>query len=205
MTASTLITVCATGAEISKDQLPQLPTTLEELAETAKSCEVAGAAMIHVHVRDTEHKPTLEVSRLKEAVAAVRENSNLIVQLSTGGAVTDPLENRLRVLEALPDSCSCSMGTLNFGDDVFMNPWGFIKDLYQSAREKQIVPGFEIFDMGQLVSLERLIAEEGPTFGGKVHVEFILGVAGGMDATPWQLAQAVNAMPSCVTSWSASG
>ena len=99
--ASTLITVAPTGAETAKADCPALPTTLDELVETAKRCEAAGAAMIHIHIRDGEHKPTLDLGRLTETVAAVRENTALIVQLSTGSAVTNPYDHRLRVLDAV--------------------------------------------------------------------------------------------------------
>lgn len=202
---NTLITVCATGAEIAKDDFAPLPTTMEELATTARDCQAAGAAMIHVHVRDENHKPTLDVPRLKEAVAAVRESSDLIVQLSTGGSVTDPLENRLKVLDAEPDSCSLSMGTLNFGDEIFMNPWSFITDLFQLTQERQVVPEFEIFDFGQLYALNRLFAEHGLPYGGRVHVDFITNVPGGMPGDPLLLAEALRNLPKDVTSWAASG
>ena len=95
MSASTLITVATTGAESSKTDVPTLPTTLDELVETARRCEAAGARLIHVHVRDDRHEPTLDVGRLTETVAALREATDLIVQLSTGGAITDPFEARL--------------------------------------------------------------------------------------------------------------
>ena len=69
------------------------------------------------------HEPTLDQALLREWVAAVRDSSSLVVQLSTGGSVHDPLDERLKVLNAEPDSCSLTMGTTNFGDDVFLNPW----------------------------------------------------------------------------------
>ena len=86
--ARTLITVAPTGAETAKADVPTLPTTPEELVETAVACEAAGAALIHIHVRDADHRPTLDPVLLKEAVVAVREATDLVVQLSTGGAVT---------------------------------------------------------------------------------------------------------------------
>src|SRR5690348_8473544 len=92
-----LITVAPTGAETTKEDCPQLPTTLEELVETAQRCQAAGAAMIHVHIRDDEHKPTLDLGRLTATVQALRESTDLVVQLSTGGSVHDPLEQRLKV------------------------------------------------------------------------------------------------------------
>src|SRR6188474_2061975 len=72
--AGTLITVAPTGAETAKTDCPQLPTTLDELVETAVACEAAGAAMIHVHIRDDEHRPSLDSQRLKDTVAALRES-----------------------------------------------------------------------------------------------------------------------------------
>src|SRR6476620_7429027 len=126
---STLITVAPTGAELAKSDFPQLPTTLEELVETATACEAAGASMIHLHIRDDAHQPTLDGGHLKAAVDALREATSLVIQLSTGGSVHDPLEQRLTVLDAEPDSCSLTCGTTNFGDDVFLNPYGFMSDL----------------------------------------------------------------------------
>jgi 3-keto-5-aminohexanoate cleavage enzyme len=201
----TLITVAPTGAETSKDDCPQLPTTLTELVETAQRCESAGAAMVHVHIRDAEHRPTLDLSRLRETVAALREQTTLVVQLSTGGAVTDPLEDRLRVLDAAPDSCSLTMGTVNFGDDVFMNPWGFITDLYQLTQERQVVPEFELFDLGHVHALHRLLDRYGLPYGERVHADLVMGVPGGMPGTADALVAAVQAMPDAVTSWSATG
>jgi uncharacterized protein (DUF849 family) len=74
-----LITVAPTGAETSKADCPQLPTTLTELVETAQRCEQAGAAMIHVHIRDDEHRPTLDLPRLTETVDALHESTTLVV------------------------------------------------------------------------------------------------------------------------------
>ena len=105
MSDALLITVAPTGAETAKADCPQLPTTLEELVAAARECEAAGAAMIHLHVRDTSHAPTLDQGLLREWVAAVRASSSLVVQLSTGGSVHDPLDERLKVLDAEPDSC----------------------------------------------------------------------------------------------------
>ena len=200
-----LITVAPTGAETSKDDCPQLPTTLEELVETAQECEAAGAAMIHVHIRDAEHRPTLDLGRLTETVTALRETTSLVVQLSTGGSVHDPLERRLQVLDAGPDSCSLTMGTTNFGDDVFSNPWPFVCELYQLSQERRVVPEFELFDLGQVHALRRLLDRYGLPYGGRVHCDLVMGVPGGMDGTADALVAAVAAMPPEVTSWSATG
>jgi 3-keto-5-aminohexanoate cleavage enzyme len=203
--ASILITVAPTGAETSKEDCPQLPTTLEELVQTAQECEAAGAGMIHVHIRDAEHRPTLDQSRLRDTVQALHESTGLVVQLSTGGSVHDPLEDRLKVLDAEPDSCSLTMGTTNFGDDVFSNPWPFVCELYQLSQERQVVPEFELFDLGQVAALRRLLDKYGPPYGGKVHCDFVMGVPGGMPGTAAALVAGVALLPPEVTSWSATG
>ncbi|SDN19073.1 beta-keto acid cleavage family enzyme [Allokutzneria albata] len=207
MTASssgTLITVAPTGAEHSKAEVPNLPVTLEELVRTGQDCERVGASMIHVHIRDAEAQPTLDQGLLKETVAALRSETNLIVQLSTGGAVTDPEEDRLAVLDAMPDSASCTMGTVNFGDAVFMNRWEFIVELHRRMQERRIVPEYEIFDIGQLASLNRLLDEHGAPAGGHVHVDLVMGVPGGMPGTTEMLTSALRLLPTGA-SFSATG
>jgi len=201
---STLITVAPTGAETAKADAPALPVTLDELVEAARACETAGAAMIHVHIRDADARPTLDLGALTETVAALREQTGLVVQLSTGGAVTDPFEDRLRVLDAAPDSCSLTMGTVNFGDEVFSNPWPFIVSLYERAREREVVPEFELFDIGHVAALNRLLDTYGPPYGGQVHCDFVMGVPGGMPGTADALVAGVRMLPDGA-SWSATG
>ena len=203
--AGTLITVAPTGAETAKADWPQLPSTLAELVETAVVCEAAGAALIHIHIRDADHRPSLDAVLLRESVQAVREQTSMVIQLSTGGSVADPLEKRLTVLDAEPDSCSLTCGTTNFGDDVFLNPYPFMAQLYQLAQEREIVPEFELFDLGHVAALRRLIDAYGLPFGNKVHVDFVTGVPGGMPGTPAALLAGVQALPAEVTSWSATG
>lgn len=201
---STLITVAPTGAESAKSDVPALPVTLEELVAAAVACEAAGAALVHVHIRDADTRPTLDLGRLTETVAALRESTTLVVQLSTGGSVHDPLADRLRVLDADPDSCSLTCGTVNFGDDVFMNPWPFMVELYRRTQEREVVPEFELFDLGQVHSLNRLLDQEGAPYGGQVHCDLVMGVPGGMAGTAAALVAAVAALPPGA-SWSATG
>jgi 3-keto-5-aminohexanoate cleavage enzyme len=203
--AGALITVAPTGAETSKRDCPQLPTTLSELVETAVACQAAGASLIHIHVRDADHLPTLDAVLLRETVQAVRERTSMVIQLSTGGSVHDSFERRLTVLDAEPDSCSLTCGTTNFGDDVFLNPYPFMAQLYQQAQEREIVPELELFDLGHVAALRRLIDTYGLPFGGKVHVDFVTGVPGGMPGTPAALLAGIQALPAEVTSWSATG
>lgn len=200
----TLITVAPTGAESEKSAVPALPVTLDELVATAKECRDAGAAVIHVHIRDADARPTLDLTRLQDTVQALRESTDLIVQLSTGGAVTDSFNRRLAVLDAAPDACSLTCGTVNFGDDVFMNPWDFMKTLYAKTQVLGVVPEFELFDFGHIAALHRLLAELGPPAGGHVHCDLVMGVPGGMPGNAATLVQAVAALPAGAT-WSATG
>jgi uncharacterized protein (DUF849 family) len=202
--AATLITVAPTGAESDKADVPALPVTLDELVRTARECEAAGAAVIHIHIRDNEARPTLDLGRLRDTVQAVREATDLIVQLSTGGAVTDSYDDRLRVLEAGPDACSLTCGTVNFGADVFMNPWPFMVELYERTQELEIVPEFELFDLGHVAALHRLLAEHGLPYGGHVHCDLVMGVPGGMPGDTRTLVAAISALPEGAT-WSATG
>jgi len=193
MTA-TLITVAPTGAESTKSDVPALPVTLDELVATAKECAALGASVIHVHIRDGLGRPTLDLGLLRETVRALRQSTDLIVQLSSGGAVTDPEADRLRVLDAGPDMASCTMGTVNFGDDVFLNRWEFIVDLHTRMQERGIVPEYEIFDLGHLTALDRLLSRYGLPAGGHVHVDFVMGVPGGMPGTTAALVACMSAL-----------
>ena len=191
----TLVTVAPTGAETAKADAPSLPVTLDELIDTARACQQAGAAVIHVHLRDALARPTLDVGYAREVVTALRETSDLIVQLSTGGAVTDPEADRLAVLDATPDAASLTCGTVNFGDDVFLNRWALLVELHQRMQEREIVPEFELFDLGHAAALRRLLDKHGPPYGGHVHCDLVMGVPGGMPGTAAALVAAVAMLP----------
>ena len=139
--------------------------------------------MIHIHIRDDEPSPTLDLGRLTRHRRGGARADDLLVQLSTGGSVHDGYEPRLRVLDAEPDSCSLTCGTVNFGDDVFMNPWPFMVELYQLTQEREVVPEFELFDLGHVTALNRLLDKYGAPYGGQVHCDLVMGVPGGMPGT----------------------
>jgi 3-keto-5-aminohexanoate cleavage enzyme len=203
----TVITVAPTGAENRKSEVPQLPVTLAELVATAQECAALGASIIHVHIRDGAAEPTLDPGRLRATVVALREATDLIVQLSSGGAVTDAEADRLAVLDAAPEMASCTMGTVNFGDGVFLNRWEFIVGLHTRMQERGIVPEYEVFDLGQLSTLQRLLGRYGLPAGGHVHVDLVMGVPGGMPGTAAALVaceQAIRDLPAGTT-FSATG
>lgn len=199
MTAGTLITVAPTGAETEPSAAPGLPVTLDDLVKTARDCRDAGASVIHVHVRDDDGRPTLDLARLRDAVAALRDSTDLVVQLSTGGAVGDSEADRIRVLEAAPDSASLTCGTVNFGDEVFENRWPFIVELYLAMRDRGVVPEFECFDAGHLAAVHRLLDKHGAPHGGHVHVDLVLGVPGGIPGNAAAVAHLVAQLPDGAT------
>jgi uncharacterized protein (DUF849 family) len=195
VTSTTLITVAPTGAESAKADVPALPVTVEEIAATARDCQAVGASVIHLHIRDAETRPTLDLVYVREVVAAVRETTDLVVQLSSGGAVTDPFDARLAVLEAQPDAASLTLGTVNFGRDIFSNPWDLIVELHTQMQQRGIVPEYEVFDLGQLATLARLLDRHGLPHGGRVHVDLVMGVPGGMPGTAQALTACLPFLP----------
>jgi len=202
--APTLVTVAPTGAETAKADVPALPCSLDELVSTAKACEAAGAAVIHIHVRDGDARPTLDLGRVTATVDAVRDATDLVVQVSTGGAVTDSESDRLKVLDSAPDAASLTCGTVNFGTDVFLNRWELIERLFLDMRDREIVPEFELFDLGHVATLHRLLDKHGAPYGGHVHCDLVMGVPGGMPGTLGALTACVTALPADAT-WSATG
>jgi 3-keto-5-aminohexanoate cleavage enzyme len=195
VTSGTLITLAPTGAESAKADVPALPVTVDEVVAIARDCRAIGAAVIHLHVRGEDTRPTLDLGRCREVVRAVRAATDLVVQISTGGAVTDPFDARLAVLDVEPDAASLTLGTVNFGRDVFSNPWDLIVELHTQMQSRGIVPEYEVFDLGQLATLQRLLDKHGPPHGGHVHVDLVMGVPGGMPGTTSALAACLPLLP----------
>ena len=193
MSSPLLITVAPTGAETTKADCPQLPTTLEELVATAKECEAAGAGMIHVHIRDDDAPADPGPGPADRHRPALHEATDLVVQLSTGGSVHDPLDQRLKVLDAEPDSCSLTMGTTNFGDDVFSNPWPFVTaSSTSSPRSGAWCRSSSCSTSGRSPRSSGCSASTACPPGGKVHVDFVMGVPGGMPGTAAALVAGVR-------------
>jgi 3-keto-5-aminohexanoate cleavage enzyme len=179
MMANPLIVTCAVvGAELSKEDYPHLPTTPEEIAESARGAVDAGASIIHLHVRDEEGEPTQRVDVFSEVTEKIRERCECIIQYSTGGAVGTPLDQRCAPLKLKPDMASLSMGTMNFGPDIFENSETTIRAISEAIQENGVMPELEIFDYGMMDTVDRFLAKG--FIPEKFHVDFVLGVAGGM-------------------------
>ncbi len=197
-----IITVAPVGAELTPDQTPHLAVTPQQLGEVARKVREAGASMIHVHCRNDDGTNTHSVSRFKDAYDAIRSQSDLIVQFSTGGAIGMTPQERACVLELQPEMATLTCGTVNFGDDVFENSFPIMRGILKKMNEFGVRPELEIFDKGHLSNARRLEREGLLAF--PQHVDFVLGVPGGLDASVQNLADLVDALPEGCT-WSVAG
>ncbi|HEX2058463.1 MAG TPA: 3-keto-5-aminohexanoate cleavage protein [Actinomycetota bacterium] len=197
-----VVTVAAVGAELTLDDQPNLPVTPELLAQDAAECAAAGASIYHLHVRDEWTRPTMAVERFRAARAAIESASDLVVQFTTGGAVTDPPEERLAPLELRPEMATLTTGTVNFGDDVFSNPLPLVTRLYRRMLELEVTPEYEIFDAGMIGTAVKLRRELDARH--HAHFDFVLGVPGALPAWDDALPFLVKHLPEGAT-WSATG
>lgn len=197
-----IITVCGVGAEVTKQQQPAIPVTPDDLARDAAACQEAGASIYHLHVRDDEGQPTMDVERFREALEAIRSASDLIVQFTSGGSVGDTEDMRLAPLQLRPEMASLTTGTVNFGDEVFLNPAHLVRRFYLQMRELGVLPEFEIFEAGMIANAQRIYDEYGD--GHHQHFDLVLGVPGGMPAWDDSVSFLAAHIPAGA-SWSATG
>ena len=197
-----IITVAPVGAELTPEQTPHLAVTPQQLSEVARKVRDAGASMIHVHCRNDDGSNTHDVARFEAAYKEIRAQSDVIVQFSTGGAIGMTPEERASVLALRPEMATLTCGTVNFGDDVFENSFPIMRGILTKMHEYGVRPELEIFDKGHLSNARRLEKEGLLSF--PQHVDFVLGVPGGLDATVQNLCDLVDALPAGCT-WSVAG
>lgn len=197
-----IITVAPVGAELTPDQTPHLAVTPKALGEVARNIEAAGASIIHVHCRNDDGTNTHEVERFEQAYEEIRSTTGLIVQFSTGGAIGMTPEERASVLRLEPEMATLTCGSVNFGDDIFENSFPIMRGILRAMHKYGVKPELEIFDKGHLSNARRLHKEgllELPQ-----HVDFVLGVPGGLEGTVQNLCELVDDLPhGC--SWSVAG
>ncbi len=181
MTNNLIITCAVVGAELSRDIYPHLPLSPDEIANSAEEAVKAGASIIHLHVRDENGLPTQNVDVFEEVTDKIKKRCDCIIQYSTGGAVGTPLSARSDPLRLKPEMATLSMGTMNFGADIYENSLNTIEHLANTMMKQSIMPEVEIFDCGMMDTLERMLGKG--MIPKKHHVDFVLGVPGGMAAT----------------------
>ncbi len=199
-----IITAAICGAEVTKEQNPAVPYTVKEMVREAKSAYDAGAAVIHVHVREDDGTPTQSKKRFKEVLDAIyKEIPDVLVIPSTGGAVGMSAEERLQPTDLFPEMATLDCGTCNFGDDVFENTIPMMREFGKRMLENNIKPEYECFEMGHLDTILRL-AQKGQVPGAPMQFNFVLGVFGCTPATGENLAWLVRNIPEGST-WTATG
>lgn len=198
-----IITCAITGAETTRERQPHLPITPEEQAIASEEAVRAGASVIHLHVREDDGRPSQRPERFQEAIQAIRKRvPEAIIQISTGGAIGESIDNRARPLALKPDMASLNLGTMNFGDEVFFNHPRDIVALASRMHQNGVMPELEIYEAGMLESAFRL-AKQG-ILREPMHFQFVLGVPGGMSGDPRNLMHLVSLLPSGVH-WGAAG
>ena len=199
-----IITAAICGAEVTKEQNPAVPYTVEEIVREAKSAYDAGAAIVHVHVREDDGTPTQSKARFKECMDTIlKECPDVILIPSTGGAVGMTAEERLQPTELMPEMATLDCGTCNFGDDVFENTMPMMRAFGKRMMENGIKPEYECFEMGHLDTVLNM-ARKGQVPGAPMQFNFVLGVPGCTPATVPNLCWLVNAIPAGST-WTATG
>ncbi len=190
-----IITAAICGAEVTKEHNPNVPYTVEEIVREAKSAYDAGASIIHLHVRTDDGKPTQDINRYKECIDAIKAVCpDAIIQPSTGGAVGMTNEERLQPVNLKPEMATLDCGTVNFGgDEIFINTENMIKEFGQKMIDLGIKPEVEVFDKG-MVDMAIRLNKKG-FIKSPMHFDFVLGVNGGMSATPRDVVFMVESIP----------
>ncbi len=197
-----IITAAVTGAEVTREQHPALPISPDEIAIATEECVKAGASIVHLHARNADGSPTQDRETYREIIAAVRKRCDVIIQVSTGGAVgMTPIE-RLAPLSLAPEMATLSMGTVNFGADVFMNHPSDMEDFARTMQEHGVKPELEIFDSGMLTTTNRWLKKG--ILKGSQHFDLVLGIPGGMAATAEALIYLKTQLPANST-WTVAG
>jgi len=191
------------GAEVMRDKSPAVPYLPEEIARAAVEAWRAGAAVVHLHARWPDGRPSQKAEHFREIIDRLRAaGCDAVVQCSTGGAVGMSIDERLGSLVAGAEMGTLNMGTMNFGDDVFVNARPDIVKVAGRLRERGLVPECEVYDAGMLDTL-RWLLEKGH-LSRPYHVQFVLGVPGGMTGSERNLRFLVDGLPE-PTHWSVAG
>ncbi|HJV40895.1 3-keto-5-aminohexanoate cleavage protein [Caulobacter sp.] len=222
MTNKTIISCALTGNLVKLEQHPALPITPKQIAEAALDARAAGAAIIHIHVRDPETgRPSMRLDLYREAVDRIRDSgSDLIINLTTGEGgryapsedeprvagpgttLAHPLKRVEHIVELKPDICSLDFNTMNSGQQVVINTPGNVRKMAKAIVEAGTKPELEVFDTGDIHLANDLIAEG--LLPGKPFFQIVTGVKYGCSATVETLAYMKSLLPADAI-WSAFG
>lgn len=197
-----IIQVALTGAEVTREIQPNLALTPDEIAQDAYECFQAGATIAHVHARDKDGNPTQDIEVYREIKEKIAAKCDIIFQPSTGGAVWHTFEQRIQPVDLCPEMATLDCGTVNFGDEVFMNSPEMIDKFAIKMTEMGVKPELEVFEPGMIENVKRL--EKRGLLPGPHHFDIVLGVPGGSSGELSDLLHHVSKLPSNST-WTVAG
>jgi 3-keto-5-aminohexanoate cleavage enzyme len=197
-----IITVAPTGSIPKKEHTPHVPITTEEIVTDALRCERAGASILHIHTRDEQENPSDDPARFAEVVDALEGQTELILQISTGGRAGVNFESRYKRLTAGGEMASLTTGSVNFPNSAYVNPPDLIESLAKEMQRLSIKPEIEVFDLSMLHNGITLF--ENGFLQAPLHFNFVVGLKGAMPARIEHLVHLVGCLPNGST-WSVSG
>ncbi len=188
-----VLTVAVTGADVFRENNPNIPYTTKEIADSSIEAGGAGATVVHLHVREDDGTPSGRPELFKDLIERIRAGSDLLTMVSTGGSNEMTIAERTTGLEAQPDISGVESGSMNFGDDTFITPPKAGRGIIERATEAGIALEVEAFDVGHVVSAVRWL-EEG-ILPPPLRINLVFGVPGGIDASPEALAAMIRPLP----------
>ena len=205
MSTPCIITVAITGSVPTKKDSPAVPISVAEQVESSHAAYEAGAALVHVHVRNDDGTTTSDPERFARFLAGIRKHCpDMIVQFSTGGR-SGMGKERGGMLHLKPEMASLTTGSVNFAKIIYENHPTLINDLAASMLANDIKPEIEIFDLAMLYNAAKLVGDG--LLKAPVHVQFVLGIPGALPADrevlEFELAQLQRMLPGAT--WTAAG
>ncbi len=197
-----IITAALVGAEVTRQQTPFLPLSPREIADEAKKTCAAGASIVHLHMRDQFGNPSQDRALFAEAISYIQAETDLIIQVSTGGAVGMTAEERVQPITLAPEMASLSTGSVNFGNEVFSNPLPMVREFARACQVHHVKPEVEVFEGGMIQNAINLVKQG--LLQEPLHFNLVLGVPGGLPATAKNLLFLLDLIPSAST-WTVSG
>lgn len=188
-----VLTVAVTGADVFRENNPNIPYTTAEIADSSIEAAGAGATVVHLHVREDDGTPSGRPELFKDVIERIRAGSELLTMVSTGGSNEMTIEERTTGLEAQPDISGVESGSMNFGDDTFITPPAAGRGIIERATQAGIALEVECFDVGHVISAIRWL-EEG-ILPAPLRINLVFGVPGGIDASPEALAAMIRPLP----------
>ncbi len=207
MAQKVIVSAAITGGMTVPSQSPYIPVTPEEIATSAIEASRAGAAIVHIHVRDREGRPTADQTLFEEVYDRISADCDAIVQTTTGGGVGMTIEERAQVVARLkPEMATLNCGSIIFPvaeriadwqhtwereylesttDYVFRNTFSDMEHMSRIMAEQNTKPELEVYDVGHLYNIAFLL--DAGQLQPPLHIQFVLGVLGGIAARPEEL------------------